>query len=351
MRSASRTALKLLLGVGILTLVLQFVDMGDVLRALRSLQPEWVAASMACFVANRVLMALKWWVLMGGSSASISFPTVQRALCLSDYYGLLFPNSLAVDATRVILLRHSREGMGIMAAAILADRVVNVAMTALISLMAMGISYAVTGSLPFSELVSSSVLGISLFVLVVCVLVTSRRAMLFAVKWLRTASDLLPGFPGLKKVLATIEKVHGAMSTMLTRRQTLLPATGLALLVVLIRVTSIFLLFIAIGAPQTYLLNLTLVPAISLIALLPISILGLGLKDGAFVVFFGGAGVPASIALGVSFTSYAVIIGGSLLLGILASFIGPPLPTAQPTAPPTRDEQADETNSLERPPS
>ena len=96
---------------------------------------RWLAASVACYVATRVLMAIKWWVLLGGSSGSISYSTVQRALCLSDYYSLLFPNTLAVDVTRVVLLRHHRGGAGFMTAAILADRVINVAATAAISLV------------------------------------------------------------------------------------------------------------------------------------------------------------------------------------------------------------------------
>ena len=72
-----------------------------------------------------------------------------------------------------------------------------------------------------------------------------------------------------------------------------------------------------------------LVPVITLIALLPISVLGLGVKDGAFVFFFGGAGVPASLALAVSLSSYGVIIGASVLLGLIASVVGPPLPKVE----------------------
>ncbi|MGZ9030837.1 MAG: hypothetical protein ACXW2G_05655, partial [Burkholderiaceae bacterium] len=76
-------------------------------------------------------------------------------------------------------------------------------------------------------------------------------------------------------------------------------------------------------------LTLMLVPVITLISLLPISVLGLGVKDGAFVFFFGGAGVPASVALAVSLSSYGVVIAVSLLLGLVASVVGPPLPRAE----------------------
>lgn len=329
MKKFSGPILKLVLGISILMLVLQFVDLGEVLLALSRLQPEWIAASAACFVATRILMAIKWWGLLGGPAASVSYATVQRAICLSDYYGLLFPNTLAIDATRIILLRHSREGLSFMTAATLADRVINVAMAAIVSLLAMGILYASTGSLPFSAPAAKAVSGLSFLVLFASLLVASRPATRIAIKLLRAAERALPRFSVTQKVLMTFENVHHAMSMMLTHRSTLLPAVALAFLVVLVRVASVYFLFTAIGAPQPFLLNLALVPAIALIALLPISLFGLGLKDGAFVFLFGAAGVAPSLALGVSLTSYAVIIGSSLVLGVLASFVGPALPKAE----------------------
>jgi uncharacterized protein (TIRG00374 family) len=326
-RTASKFVLRLLLGAGLLVLVFQFVNVGDALRAVRDLDGRWLAASVACYVATRVLMALKWWVLLGGSNASISYATVQRALCLSDYYSLLFPNTLAVDVTRVVLLRHHRGGAGFMTAAILADRVINVAATAAISLIALAITYAVHGSLPFSAAVANGVIGVALLVLAAALTAASRRVMTLSTELLRSVQRVFPQRARLANWIDTAAKVHTAMSTMLSSRGTLMPAIVLALAVVLARVGSIFFLFIAVGAPQAFSLTLMLVPVITLIALLPVSVLGLGVKDGAFVFFFGGAGVSPSFALAVSLSSYGVIIGASVLLGLLATVVGPPLPS------------------------
>jgi uncharacterized protein (TIRG00374 family) len=322
-------ALRLLVGVGLLILVFQFVNVGDALRAVGNLDAAWLAASVACYVATRVLMAMKWWVLLGGARASISYSTVQRALCLSDYYSLLFPNTLAVDVTRVVLLRHHRKGPGFMTAAILADRVINVATTAAISLVALAVTYALRGAWPFSPAVANGVIGVALLVVMTAVTVASRRVMTFCSRLLRSGDRAFSQAARVAKWIEVAARVHTAMSTMLTSPGTLLPAIGLAAAMVLARVGSIFFLFIAVGAPQSFALTLMLVPVITLIALLPISVLGLGVKDGAFVFFFGGAGVPASLALAVSLSSYGVIIGASLLLGLIASVVGPPLPKVE----------------------
>ena len=337
--TAWKFSLRLLLGAGLLLLVFQFADVGGALRAVRDLEAPWLAASVACYVATRVLMALKWWVLLGGSNASISYSTVQRALCLSDYYGLLFPNTLAVDVTRVVLLRHHRRGVGFMTAAILADRVINIAVTAAIALVALAVTYGLRGSWPFSPAVANAVIGVALFVLAAALMAASHRGMTFSIRLLRSLQHALPKPARVLGWIEAVSRVHTAMSTMLTSPGTLLPAIALALAMVLARVASIYFLFIAVGAPQSFSLTLMLVPVITLIALLPISVLGLGVKDGAFVFFFGGAAVSPTASLAVSLSSYGVIIGASVLLGLIASAVGPPLPSSDsaPSAEPGQD--------------
>jgi hypothetical protein len=215
-----------------------------------------------------------------------------------------------------------------MTAAILADRVINVAATAAISLAALAVTYGLRGGWPLAPAVANVVIGVALLVLAAALTAASRRVMAFSSGLLRSAQRAFPQRVRLAGWIETIAKVHLAMSTMLTSRGTVLPAIALALAMVFARVGSIFFLFIAVGAPQPFSLTLMLVPVITLIALLPISVLGLGVKDGAFVFFFGGAGVSTSLSLAVSLSSYGVIIGASVLLGLIASVMGPPLPAS-----------------------
>jgi uncharacterized protein (TIRG00374 family) len=330
--STSKLALRLLIGVGLLAVVFQFADVGEALRAIRNVDGWWLAASIACYVATRALMAIKWWVLLGGGAASVSYATVQRALCLSDYYSLLFPNTLAVDVTRVVLLRHHARGTGFMIAAILADRVINVATTAATALVALGALYAWRGALPFSPAVANAVIVVALLVIVAACAVASSRLTSLVIASLRATARVVPQLARLPGWIDAAARVHAAMATMLTSRGTLFPAFALAAAMVIARVASAYFLFFAVGAPQSFALNLVLVPIVVLIALLPITVFGLGLKDGAFVFFFGGAGVAASLALAVSLASYAVIIAANVLLGLVASVVGPPLPTAATAA-------------------
>ena len=334
-----RFGLRLLIGCLLLLAVLQFVDVGEAAAALRNLELKWVLAAIACWLSTRVLIAIKWWMLLGARRSSVSYATVQRALCLSDYYGLLFPNSLFVDATRALLLRHHKRGLSYLTATILADRLVNISVMTFMSIGALCV-YLLTQTEPVLTPAVVRIVAVTGFLfLAACVLVMSRRFVSLVGRTAELATDKVPG---ARRVQAPVKKIQAAYESILrlfANHRTFLPILSLSALFILARVGMIFFLFCAVGAPQTFLLTLMLVPIINLTALLPLTVMGIGLKGGAFVVLFGGAGVPTSIALAVSLATYPVVIGLSLLLGLLASFIGPDLPKADTVA---RNQQGTE---------
>lgn len=320
-------ALKLGIGIGILALVAYFVDLRETFRALQSADPGWLLLSLACYVSTRILMGIKWWVLLGGRRDTVSYATVQRALLLSDYHGLLFPNTLAIDAFRAVLLRHHPRGWTHTAASIVADRVINIAVAAAVALLALAITSLVVTT-PFGPSITLAVVAICGSVVAAALAVASQRLFDLAIAVLRRIAGrgALEGVVG--RILHKLEELHGAMRTMLTNRQVVAQAVLLAILLVLMRCLSGYFAFRAIGTPVGIGWALALLPVITILALLPLTLFGLGLKDGAFVFFFTGIGIAASAALAVSFVSYALIILSSVVLGLLASVIGPPLPAA-----------------------
>ncbi|MEZ5863829.1 MAG: lysylphosphatidylglycerol synthase transmembrane domain-containing protein [Geminicoccaceae bacterium] len=319
--------LKLGFGLAIFAVVAYFVDLRETFRVFADLEPGWLVLAVICYLSTRVLTGLKWWVLLGGRNDSVSYPTVQRALLLSEYQGLLVPNTLAIDALRAVLLRHHPRGWTHTAASILADRVISVAAGAATALTALALSSLLV-PLPLSRAVAIAVVGISVAILVCVVAVASRRVFALAIAVLRaiTAHGPLKDVTG--KILRKLGELHHAMSTMLADKPTLIRAAPLALGLVLMRCLWVYFIFLSINEPIDLGWVVTLMPIIMTIALLPLTLFGLGLKDGAFVFFFTGVGVPASAALAVSFVTYGMIIGGALVLGLLATVFGPTLPMA-----------------------
>jgi uncharacterized protein (TIRG00374 family) len=326
---ARKLLLRLAIGVGILGLVLLIVDVSDVWAVLAGLDSWLLLLAFAFLLLTRVLVGLKWWLLLGGRSAALRYPVVQRAIFLADYQALLFPNTLAVDAMRLVLLRHHPGGMTFMAATILADRVVNVMVAAAMALFGMLLLQTQPLGASIDPTIVAIVVAIAVVLLGAGAALLSRR--LFALVMLVLERLLAHGTlrrPTMA-IAAKARELHGAMSTMLTHAATLRNAVGISVLLVLARIAYVYCVFAAVGTLLAVLPLLAIYPIIMLFVLLPISILGIGIQDGAFIFFFGSLGVPASTALAASFAVYASILAGCLVFGIVAALVGPPMPTAK----------------------
>lgn len=318
--------IRLLIGAALAGLVLWLVDLGEVLDALRALQPAWLAVALLCYAATRVLMAAKWWVLLGGSRAPVGFATVQRALCLADLYGMMLASSVAIDGFRAVLMRHLRGGLAAAAGAILVDRVTNVAVMALLVLAGIALLHLVQPGPPLATPVVLAAGGAALAMLAACLAVASRRLMELALAVAQKIGSLFLPAAVVARILGAARQVHHTMSGIFTSRATVLAAMALGGAVVLARIGVVAALFAAVGHPQPLLLVMALEPIVSVLGDLPISPMGIGVREGAFVFLFGGAGVPASAAVAVSLATYGVLIAGTVLLGMTASVVGPALP-------------------------
>ena len=320
--------LRLAFGLAVFAIVIYFVDLSQAVVVLLELDMALVAAACACLLASRIVVAFKWWVLLGGRSSSVGYAAVQRAVLLADYQALLFPNTLVVDALKLVLLRHHERGLTYTASTIVADRIVNVmvaAATALIGMLVLT-SMALGESIPPS--VTTTVLVLACTLLAAGFAIQSDRLFRIAT-WVL---DRLVAHGALRrhvhKIIAKAEELHRSMTVLLAEPATLLKAIGLSLLVLLLRTGVVFFLLVAADLLLDLILLLAVYPIIMLIALLPITVLGIGVQDGAFVFFLGGIGVPAATALAVSIAFYAAILAVSLVAGLLGSLFGPALPRA-----------------------
>jgi uncharacterized membrane protein YbhN (UPF0104 family) len=75
----------------------------------------------------------------------------------------------------------------------------------------------------------------------------------------------------------------------------------------------------SLGAHIPYLWFLSFIPSVSIISMIPISIAGLGIREGAYVALFAALGVSSGISLSISLTVFSLnlllcVIGGVLYL-------------------------------------
>ncbi len=111
-----------------------------------------------------------------------------------------------------------------------------------------------------------------------------------------------------------------AMITPLIALRQLLPLLILSFGIQFVSAAGNQLFFRALGYTVPFIVNLFILPILFFIFLLPISFGSLGIREGAYIILYGLFGVPAEIALLVSFFSLTGLIVNNLIGGVLMFF-------------------------------
>jgi uncharacterized membrane protein YbhN (UPF0104 family) len=129
----------------------------------------------------------------------------------------------------------------------------------------------------------------------------------------------LPALPWLQKTLplpARLTRLFDGATLYLRDRRGLIAVTMLSVVVQLANVVLAWLIGEGLGLPIPPLYYGVLVPLVSILTLLPISLNGMGLREGGTVVLLAPLGISAASAVTLSLLIFAVYTTASLGGGI-----------------------------------
>ncbi|HTZ18637.1 MAG TPA: lysylphosphatidylglycerol synthase transmembrane domain-containing protein [Dissulfurispiraceae bacterium] len=106
--------------------------------------------------------------------------------------------------------------------------------------------------------------------------------------------------------------VYDYFSFYFAERRVLMKTFLYSLLVQLVVVASVYVLAQGMSLDVTFLSLLVFLPLIILIAMVPVSISGIGIREGAFVFFLGAIGVPPDKAMTLSILWFLSVVAAGL---------------------------------------
>jgi glycosyltransferase 2 family protein len=291
-RRRGALALRVLVSAALLAAVLLYADVGDVLAALRDGQWEWFAVALAVMAVCLVLGALRWWLLLEGAGIHIAARDSIRPYAVSFVLNILLPTAVAGDAVRTwVIGRQSGRLLGA-AAATVVDR-----LTALACLFVVGwVAYAVDRSaVPESVLVA--------FAWVTAGLAVALALGVMAAVGVRPLVHRLP-----ERVANVIRESWGIVRSWASTGQLVVRVVALGLAYQVLVVTVFVLAAKIVGVELSFALAAVSTPIVVLAPLIPVSVGGLGIREGGFVILLGQAGIGAADATVVSLLSAATVV-------------------------------------------
>jgi hypothetical protein len=284
---------KLAVSAAALGYVLLTFPLAGVLGALRSASPAWVLVALGLKAAAVLASAAVWHAMLApgvGGRASRS----ARVYFASLHAGLAGPGNLAGDAYRVAAMGRGRADRGV--ASLLGERALSfVALAGCAALGAWMTPLAAGWRAPLTALSALALAGL-----------------LAAVAAGRPLAARVPGAGLAARVVRA--SLEGLARLREPPRAALAIAGALAL--PLLTAASTWALFAAVGQPLAAGFALFAGCASALVVLLPVSVQGIGVREGAFLLLFTGlAGVPGGLSVAASLLS----LSAGVALGLAAA--------------------------------
>ncbi|MBI4183237.1 MAG: flippase-like domain-containing protein [Proteobacteria bacterium] len=270
------------------------VDLEAAFARLAALDPAVFALALGVLYVQAGVHALRWALVLRFVRAPVAFARVAWITLVGFFFSQALPATVGGDAVRAYYLHRAGHGVGASVKGVLAERVVH--MVGSLLLVAAGQPWMVGlfGDSPVRWAMPAALAA--MFAGVALVMRLDRLPVGLdrwrAVRWLgRLAADL---------------------------RRMLLSAASGPLLVALsvaghvLVVAALYLLARGLEIPVSFALCLVLAPPALLLATVPISIAGWGVREGALVTAFGLAGVAPESALVLSILFGLAAIGQGL---------------------------------------
>ncbi|HEX3708934.1 MAG TPA: lysylphosphatidylglycerol synthase transmembrane domain-containing protein [Pseudolabrys sp.] len=283
----------------LLYFALNLVNIGTVADRLTHTNPVWLGLGLLLLLIQVFLLALRWGRIVTACGAELPLGGLFRLSIIAIFFNQTLPSSVGGDAMRIWLVG-KQTNWRIAAYSVFLDRVVGVVALAAIVVIC----------LPWSLNLVRNPVGRG------ALLVIGFGALAAGVIFIALAWDKLR-FLQRWSLTRHLVATAGIAIAILRSPRDLLSIAVLSALIHLLSAAAAWCAAQSVGADLSLANSLFLVLPVILISIVPISIAGWGVREGAMVAAFAYAGLPESDGLIVSLLFGA----GFLVLGMVGGLV------------------------------
>lgn len=297
--------LKLVVTCGLLAWLFYKLDTGQIIAIISGLSLSiYILVNIIHFISD-LFGSLKWKFLL----SKFSYLKLLKLYIIGSYYSLVLPGQIAGEAAKAYILGKYDSESEKIAVSVMIDKI-----TGIIGLLLLSIAGLLFSKLNLSpKIVYSFIIGV-----IICV------AMLFSIRVTFLYNLILKIFNALKNRFTKAEKQISFLINILASWQTYTKKTGLMLISVLMGIGyQLFAVLIYstiamnLGIDIPFYDWLWIIGLLSIVLLLPISIAGIGVREGTLVGVLAFLGFPAEKAMALSLS----ILGIQIIWAIVGAIV------------------------------
>jgi uncharacterized membrane protein YbhN (UPF0104 family) len=300
---AIRFVIRLLVGASLLGLVVHRIGTPAIDGGIGGRVAAGTLGAALLLAIGQGIAALRWKIVLGGGSPPWMY--LARLFYIGTFFSLFLPTAVGGDVVRAAAAARAAGRPGGVVASVIIDR-----------------------ALGFLALVGYGVLGGIIAPEITQRLFEAARLRLPAA-WVvvSAAVMLIAGYAATRRALRSpririvLSDAWGALRDLVRVPAALGLAMGLSFIVQGIYIVLWIVLAVTVRLPLEPATLVLGVPIVSAVAMLPVTINGLGVREGAWLLLLGGAGIAHAKIVGFSLLYFAAnllvgMMGGLLFIGL-----------------------------------
>ncbi len=299
-------SLKIIVSLSILTLILIFkISIQEVWNEFKNVNIWWLVVSFSLHGLGLLISAVRWQILIKAQGDSVPLSFLAKSYLVGNFFNTILPSRIGGDVVRIWDGSKYSKTVLKSSAIILVERLTGIIVLLLFAL----------GSALFRLDMAQKVPVI--WVSLIMGLLGLAAVLLFFTPFIEKIINKIPSKGFLKKIIQKTIEFRSTIIFYKTKKAALLKAFGWAFLLQANVILHFFLIGKALHLHIKIVDYLVFIPIVMLIQLIPITINGLGLREGAYIEIFEFYGIAPESAF-----SFALIdVAFMLIIGIIGAII------------------------------
>lgn len=302
---------KLILSALLMSLVLSRANISAIVLSIKGANPVLLLVAWTLTFVGAVLTSSRWAILAREQGISVSVGHFVKCWMVACFFNQFLPSTVGGDGMRAY--DTSKLGMGRTkaVAVVVVDRIIGLFVLLIIGIVALlvssvsvedvqGLQWALIGMAIFLAGGAGMLLGPTIGPINLCV------------------NFVLNCIP--ERIAAKIRKFHEVLLLYRQKPLAIWKSIGISVGLQLNVILFYFLIGQALHLDVSVVKFMILIPVANLVLLLPVTINGIGLREGIFVLLLGIFGVSAADAVAFAWSSFLLFTMFGLLGGIVFAF-------------------------------
>jgi len=281
----------------------KFIPYQKLIEVYKESRKTYLVLGLLIFFSTQVILVARWKFLLSSLGVAITFSEAFLAFFSGLFFNLFFPSFVAGDIFRGFSISYRHGDVKKVASSLLMDRFSGAVALASVSFCA----FIAGRNLLREEVVVTSLSILCAIIIFVSLIIFSKSFFLFLMKIFRTGSSLYVKLRSFHDQFYFFKKKPNIFF------KSLLFSFPIQILIPL----GFFVVSRAFGVQVGVINFLILVPIIIAIAMVPVTIAGVGTREASAVYFFSLVGIEKSIGFGISLLNLVFFVATGIIGGIL----------------------------------